>query len=149
MRVWMVRRSRMGPPLGMHLLKQGHAVFVETPCPSSRRKQRNVSYLNLIPAPQANLNHLATLYIDRYSDPAVFQSICIVTVHPNNGWDGSDLAIHAFFPHKPAAPQAATTEASPLHVAMHKGCTRGVQGMLKGLMRHQYWTPTEHVRTSL
>ena len=149
MRVLMVRCDRMGLPLGMDLLNQGHAAFVETPCPSSRRRHHNVSDLSPIPALQAVLNHLAALYIARYSDPAAVQSICIVTGHPNEGWNGSDQAIHAFVPHKPADPQAATTAASPLQMAMHKGCTRGVQGMLNGLVRHQYRIPPEPVRLGL
>ena len=86
----MVGCGLMGLPLGMDLLNQWHAVFVETPYPSSRRKRRNVSYLGPIPAPQAGLNHLATLYIARCGYPAVFQSIFNVTGLPNDGWEGSD-----------------------------------------------------------
>ena len=124
----------MGLPLGMDLLNQGHAAFVETPCPAARRKRRNVSYLGPIPASQAGLNHLAALYIARCGHPAVFQSIFNVTGLPNDRWDGSDREVHAFFSHKPADPQAFHTGVSPLQVPMHKGCTRDAQGTIAAPM---------------
>ena len=139
----MVGCGLMGLPLGMDLLNQWHAVFVETPCPAARRKRRNVSYLGPIPASQAGLNHLAALYIARCGHPAVFQSIFNVTGLPNYGWDGSNREVHAFFSHKPADPQAFHTGVSPLQVPMHKGCTRGVQGMLKGPSRQCQTIPQQ------
>ena len=54
-------------------------VFGQAPCSSGRRKRRNVSYLGLLPAPQAGLSDITDLYVARYGEPAVGQRVFIVT----------------------------------------------------------------------
>jgi hypothetical protein len=137
MRVLMVGYDCIGLPLGMDLLKHGRAVFGQTPNPPSRNRQRNVSCLALLPSPLAVLSDNLAHYTARYSDQWVVQRIFIVTGQPKDGWEGPKMGIHAVFPPKLADPQAAITGASPMQVPMHKGCTRDVQWVLKGLKRHQ------------
>jgi hypothetical protein len=103
-------------------------VFGQAPCSSGRRKRRNVSYLGLLPAPQAGLSDITALYAARYGAPAVGQRVFIVTRQQKDGWEGFDRETHEIVPDKPADQQAAATGALPLQVLMHKGCTRDAQG---------------------
>jgi len=105
-------------------------VFGQAPCNAGRRKRRNVSYLGLLPAPQAGLSDITDLYIARYGEPAVGQRIFIVTRQQKDGWEGFDQETHEIVPAKPADPQAAAAGALPLPPHMHKGCTRDAQGIV-------------------
>jgi len=69
-------------------------VFGQAPSSSGRRKRRNVSYLGLLPVPQAGLSDITDLYIARYGEPAVGQRVFIVTRQQKDGWEGFDQETH-------------------------------------------------------
>ena len=54
-------------------------VFGQAPCSSGRRKRRNVSYLGLLPVPQAGLSDITDLYTARFGEPGVGKRVFIVT----------------------------------------------------------------------
>jgi hypothetical protein len=99
-------------------------VFGQAPCNSGRRKRRNVSYLGVLPAPQAGMSDITDLYVARYGEPAVGQRVFIVTRQQKDGWEGFDRETHEIVPDKPAERQAAATAGLPLPIHMHKGLSR-------------------------
>jgi hypothetical protein len=105
-------------------------VFGQAPCNSGRRKRRNVSYLGLLPAPQAGLSDITDLYIARYGEPAAGQRVFIVTRQQKDGWEGFDQETHEIVPDKPADQQATAAEALPSQPKMYKGGTRDAQGVM-------------------
>jgi hypothetical protein len=103
-------------------------VFGQAPCSSGRRKRRNVSYLGLLRASQAGLSEITALYIARFGEPPAGQKVFIVTRQQKDGWEAFDRETSEIVPEKATDQQATATQASPLPVPMHKGCTRDVQG---------------------
>jgi hypothetical protein len=89
-------------------------VFGQAPCPCGQSKRRNVSYLGLLPDPQAGLGDITALYAARYGEPAVGQRVFIVTRQQKDGWEGFDQETHEIVPDKPSGHQAAATGALPL-----------------------------------
>jgi hypothetical protein len=96
-------------------------VFGQAPCSSDRRKWRNVSYLALLPAPQAGLSDITAFYNARYGEPVAGQMVFIVTRQQKDGWEGFDQETHQIVPEKPAGQAATAPEALPLPPYMHKG----------------------------
>jgi len=98
-------------------------VFGQAPCSSGRRKRRNVSYLGLLPAPEAGLSDITALYVARYGEPGVGQRVFIVTRQQKNGWEAFDHETHEIVPGKPADQQAA----APERYRYRSICTRDAQ----------------------
>jgi hypothetical protein len=103
-------------------------VFGQAPCSAGRAKRRNVSYLGLLPTPQAGLSDITDLYVARYGEPRVGEKVFIVTRQQKDGWEGFDQVTSEIVPEKPGEQQAVGTGALTLQPLMHKGCTRDAQG---------------------
>ena len=106
-------------------------VFGQAPCSAGRRKRRNVSYLGLLPAPQAGLSDITDLYVARYGEPAVGQRSSSSPASKRTAGRAMIRKPNEIVPAKPADQQATATGASPLQSHMHKGCTRDDQGIDK------------------
>jgi hypothetical protein len=116
------------------LLAEDIMVFGQAPCSAGRMKRRNVAYLGLLPAPQNGWSDITDIYIARYGEPRAGEKIFIVTRQQKDGWEGDDLETNEIVPEKPAGQQAVGTAALTLLPHMHKGCTRGAQGVDKGVI---------------
>jgi len=103
-------------------------VFGQAPCSAGRSKRRNVSYLGLLSAPQSGVSEITSFYTARFGQPAPGQKVFIVTRQQKNGWEGFDKETSEVVPPNPPSQQATATQALPLQVLMHKGCTRDAQG---------------------
>jgi hypothetical protein len=104
-------------------------VFGQAPCSAGRSKRRNVSYLGLLPAPVDGVSDITALYVARYGVPPPGTKIFIVTRQQKNGWEGQDKETSEIVPGTPPVQQASAEAALPLNPYMHKGCTRGAEGI--------------------
>jgi hypothetical protein len=120
-------------------LNEDIMVFGQEPCPSGRRKRRNVVYLGLLTPPIGGRSELTHLYKARFGEPRPGRRIFIVTCQEREGWKAMDRVTHALVPNLPptapaalnlaslASPAPSTPSSShPPH--MHKGCPPPAQG---------------------
>jgi len=105
-------------------------VFGQAPCSAGRMKRRNVAYLGLLPAPQDGQSDITAQYLAKYGEPKAGEKVFLVLRPQKDGWKGLDHDTNAVVPENTGDAQARTTVATPLPVAMHKGCPRDAEGTL-------------------
>jgi hypothetical protein len=104
-------------------------VFGQAPCSAGRSKRRNVSYLGLLRPAINGMSEITDLYRAKFGEPPAGTKVFIVTRQQKDGWQGFASETNEIVPHKPLEQQAGSTQALTLQPHMHKGCTRGDQGV--------------------
>jgi hypothetical protein len=104
-------------------------VFGQGPCSAGRSKRRNVSYLGVLPKPVDGVSDITELYVGRFGEPRAGEKVFIVVRQQANGWEGEAWEVSEVVPERVFEGQAAGEAGLTLHVHMHKGCTREVQGI--------------------
>jgi hypothetical protein len=84
-------------------------LFAQAPCPSGRRKRRNVAYLGLLPPPIGTRIEITRLYTARYGQPRPGRRVFIVTCQEKEGWKALPRTTHALVPALPQTAPAALT----------------------------------------